>query len=205
LQCPPPGPGFRQNPLETFSLKFDAVEAIYWVCNGKTTSGRFLVASNAIHLRNVPPKYGDFIERLFRSAFEYSPEAYRKDSLCGWGPWLYRPSTMANFPTDGGRDHQHSYGEDMEGVQIHETTDGIFLEIEVPHLKAESLYLEVSGNMLIVRGERLPDAEPRRRSNAAAPGAVNFERLVLLPIKARPGKIRAKLVGRVVRVKILKR
>jgi HSP20 family molecular chaperone IbpA len=166
------------------------------------------VASNAIHLRNASPKFsdlGDLIDRLFRTAFEYSPDAYRKDSLCGWAPWLYGPSATAIFSKDGRGNRQPSYQDDMEGVIIHETVDGIVLEIEVPHLRAESLYLEVSGNMLIVRGERLPEAKPRQRTNAAAPGAVNFERLIVLPIQARPGEIRAKLLGRVVRVTILKR
>jgi HSP20 family molecular chaperone IbpA len=93
----------------------------------------------------------------------------------------------------------------MDGVVIHETLNGIVLEIEVPHLKAESLYLEVSGNMLIVRGERIPEAVSKRRSNRKIPEAINFERLIVLPIQARPGEIRAKLVGRVVRVNILKR
>jgi HSP20 family molecular chaperone IbpA len=163
------------------------------------------LASNAIHLRNVPRKFGDLIERLFRVAFEYSPDAYRKDSLCGWAPWLYQPPAAGIFSKDDHENHKPVDAEDTDGVVIHETLDGIVLEIEVPHLKAESLYLEVSGNMLIVRGERLPEAESKRRTNAGAPDAINFERLIVLPIQARPGEIRAKLVGRVVRVNILKR
>jgi HSP20 family molecular chaperone IbpA len=158
-----------------------------------------------MHLRNAPRKYSELIERLFRTAFEFSSDAYRHDSLCGWAPWLYQPPAAA-ISLDGDlEDRQPSSVEDMDGVVIHETLNGIVLEIEVPHLKAESLYLEVSGNMLIVRGERIPEAASRRRSNTEIPDALNFERLIVLPVQARPGEIRAKLVGRVVRVNILKR
>jgi HSP20 family molecular chaperone IbpA len=158
-----------------------------------------------MHLRNAPRKYSELIERLFRTAFEFSSDAYRHDSLCGWAPWLYQPAAAA-ISLDGDlKDRQPSSVEDMDGVVIHETVTGIVLEIEVPHLKAESLYLEVSGNMLIVRGERIPEGASKRRSNTEIPEAVNFERLIVLPVQARPGEIRAKLVGRVVRVNILKR
>jgi HSP20 family molecular chaperone IbpA len=101
--------------------------------------------------------------------------------------------------------HQSSSAQDMDGVVIHETPNGIVLEIEVPHLKAESLYLEVSGNMLIVRGERLSGSASKRLSHSDISDPLNFERLIVLPIQARPGEISAKLVGRVVRVNILKR
>jgi HSP20 family molecular chaperone IbpA len=158
-----------------------------------------------MHLRNEPRKYGELIERLFRTAFEYSSDAYRKDSLCGWAPWLYQPKAASMSLNGNPEDHQLSPVEDMDGVVIHETSSGIVLEIEVPHLKAESLYLEVSGNMLIVRGERIPEAASKQRSDTDFPDAINFERLIVLPIQARPGEIRAKLVGRVVRVNILKR
>jgi HSP20 family molecular chaperone IbpA len=158
-----------------------------------------------MHLRNRPKNYRELIERLFRMAFEFSSAAYQHDSLCGWAPWLYQPLASA-ICLDGDIDErQPSSIEDMDGVVIHETLNGIVLEIEVPHLKAESLYLEVSGNMLIVRGERIPEAISKRRSNREIPEAINFERLIVLPIQARPGEIRAKLVGRVVRVNILKR
>lgn len=158
-----------------------------------------------MHLRNAPRNYGELIERLFQTAFEFSSDAYRHDSLCGWAPWLYQPPAAA-ISLDGDLgDNKPSSVENMDGVVIHETLNGIVLEIEVPHLKVESLYLEVSGNMLIVRGERIPEAASKRQSNKEIPNALNFERLIVLPIQARPGEIRAKLVGRVVRVNILKR
>lgn len=163
------------------------------------------MASNAMHLRNAPWKYSKLIERLFRTAFEFSSDAYQRDSLCGWAPWLLQPRAAVSSLNGDLEDHQPSSAKDMDGVVVHETLNGIVLEIEVPHLKAESLYLEVSGNMLIVRGERIPEAASKRRSNTKIPDALNFERLIVLPIQARPGEIRAKLVGRVVRVNILKR
>lgn len=163
------------------------------------------MASNAMHLRNAPRNYGDLIERLFRTAFEFSSDAYRQDSLCGWAPWLYQPPEAAIYLDGILEDRQPSFVEDLDGVVIHETLNGIVVEIEVPHLKAESLYLEVSGNMLIVRGERIPETASKQRSNTEIPNALNFERMIVLPVQARPGEIRAKLVGRVVRVNILKR
>ncbi len=163
------------------------------------------MASKAMHLRHAPQNYHELIERLFRMAFEISSDAYRHDSLCGWAPWLYQPPAEAMSRKSEFKDHLPSYTEDMDGVVIHETLNGIVLEIEVPHLKAESLYLEISGNMLIVRGERIPKAPSKRQSNTTIPNAINFERLIVLPIQARPGEVRAKLVGRVVKVNILKR
>ena len=163
------------------------------------------MASKAMHLRRAPQNYDELIERLFRMAFELSSDVYRHDSLCGWAPWFYHPPSKAMSLNGDFENRKSSYTEGMDGVVIHETMNGIVLEIEVPHLKAESLYLEVSGNMLIVRGERIPRAPSKRQSNPAIPNALNFERLIVLPIQARPGEIRAKLVGRVVRVNILKR
>lgn len=163
------------------------------------------MASNAMHLRNAPRKYSELIERLFRTAFEFSSDAYRHDSLCGWAPWLYQPPAAAISLSGDPKKHQPLPADDMDGVIIHETLDRIVLEIDVPHLKAETLYLEVSGNMLIVRGERIPEAASKQQSNTALPDALNFERLIVLPVQARPGEIRAKLVGRVVKVNILKR
>jgi HSP20 family molecular chaperone IbpA len=173
--------------------------------NPKITSWRFLVASKAMHLRHAQQNYRELIERLFNTAFKFSKDAYRHDSLCGWAPWLYQPPLAEICDDIDLEDRKPSPVEEMDGVVIHETPNGIILEIEVPHLKAESLYLEVSGNMLIVRGERLPGAPSKQRSNSKTLEALNFERLIVLPIQARPGEIRAKLVGRVVRVNILKR
>jgi HSP20 family molecular chaperone IbpA len=158
-----------------------------------------------MHLRSAQHDYSKLIERLFQTAFEFSADAYRHDSLCGWAPWLYQPPKAMQSKSNVLENRKPSPSKEKDGVVIHETSDGIILEIEVPYLRAESLYLEVSGNMLIVRGERIPGAPSNRQSSVKTPDAVNFERLIVLPIEARPGEIRARLVGRIVKVNILKR
>ncbi len=163
------------------------------------------MTSKAIHLHNAPKNYTKFIETLFDKAFGPSKYAYLKESLCGWAPCLHQPP-LAGLSSDNPAKDAESYTpDDMDGVIIQETVDAIILEIEVPHLKAESLYLEISGNMLIVRGERMQTMSSDQGGTMARQQPLNYERLVVLPVPARPGEVRARLVGRVVKVNILKR
>jgi HSP20 family molecular chaperone IbpA len=162
------------------------------------------LASRAIHLRKAPQNKEVIVERLFEAAFRAPFAGYRRKSLCGWGLVLDYPPDAAK-PLHREFEHrQPAPPDNMDGVVIRETVDAILLEIEVPHLKAESLYLEISGNLLIVRGERIAGAPPAPQAGDNDGDVLNFERLIVLPAPARPGQVRARLVGHVVKINILK-
>lgn len=162
------------------------------------------MASKAIHLHKAPQNKNIIIERLFEAAFKTPNAGYRKKSLCGWGLVLDHPPDVVK-PSYRESDHRRPVPpDDMDGVVMRETVDAIMLEIEVPHLKAESLYLEISGNLLIVRGERIAGAPPAQQAGDKDRDVLNFERLIILPAPARPGQVRARLVGQVVKINILK-
>lgn len=163
------------------------------------------MASKATHLHNIPRNLDKTIERLFHVAFESSVSAFFKDSLCGWGPLLSVPQATILPSIGDWRNHDHSDPENTEGVLIQETDQNISIEIEVPHLKAESLYLEISGDILIVRGEHLPGTRQNQHSAWSDKDGLYFERLIMLPVLVRPGEIRARLVGRVIKINITKR
>jgi HSP20 family molecular chaperone IbpA len=152
----------------------------------------------------MPLNLDKTIERLFQVAFESSVTAFFKDSLCGWGLHLSLPQAKI-LPSNGdSRNRAHLAPENTDGVVIQETDNNIVIKIEVPHLKAESLYLEISGNILIVRGEQTPGLRPNRHSGWSNRDGLHFERLIMLPVLVRPGEIRAKLVGRIIKINIVK-
>lgn len=163
------------------------------------------MASRAIHLRKAPQDKNTIVERLFEAAFRAPDASYRQKSLCGWSLVLVYPPDVTKPLLHETADRQSVPLDDTDDVVIRETDDAIVLEIEVPHLKAESLYLEISGNLLIVRGERIAGAPPAPQAGNNNRDVLNFERLVVLPAPARPGQVRARLVGHVVKINILKR
>lgn len=91
---------------------------------------------------------------------------------------------------------------DNPGVVILETETGFRIDIELPKIKEESLYLEISGETLIVRGERMEPLEPSLEQSAK--NRFFFERFIHLPVEVQPGQVRARLVGTIIRVMITK-
>ena len=88
-------------------------------------------------------------------------------------------------------------------VKIRETAETIVIEIELPDIDEESLYLEVSGDLLIIKAERAVLVQPQSGPNRSRkPSPVH--RYVKLPIAARPGNIQARLDGPLLRIKISK-
>lgn len=162
------------------------------------------MASNALPLRNAPQDLKITVDKLFATAFGASPAMYKHASLCGWRslapPYIPTPllSTKArqkkkDWPTDK-----------SPGISIYETSDTIVIEVELPEIKKNSLYLEISGDLLIIRGERLSthstdynDLEQHRRFALV-------QRFIQLPVLARPKEVRAQMVGNIVKISISK-
>ena len=160
------------------------------------------MASKAIHLHNAPPHLNRIVDRLFRVAFEASAAAFLKDSLFGWGPMLSLPQTSLLPSMNDTLDAESPISANTAGVLIQQTDNGIVINIEVAHLKADSIYLEISGEILIVRGECNPDEPLKQDSAWSNPDGLHYERFITLPVTARPGKIRARLIDRMIKIEI---
>lgn len=157
------------------------------------------MAPKAHHISKAPLNWYKTIERLFSVAFNQSAVAYRRASLCGWRP--LSPGAELHTLLAGDEHDDRNWNSDREsGVIILETDMGIRIEIEVPEIKEESLYLEVSGDTLIVRGECVEPLEPSQMQSTT--NRYLFQRFIQLPVEAHPGQVQARLVGRTIRVTI---
>jgi len=155
------------------------------------------MASQAIRLKSDVPQAVFTVEQLFAAAFGPEPLDYHYKSLFGWRPLALNPDGPplgSEKPAPGSQ----------PGVTVYETEALIVVEVEMPAIEEESLYLEISGNMLIIRGNRLHPGNPNR-GRTARRTAKEVHRCVQLPVIARPGEVRARLNGNIIRVVIRKR
>ncbi len=162
------------------------------------------MAPKAHPIGKVPSSRHKSIYRLFAAAFNQPKGLFERISLCGWRPLASSIDPLHPLLAEHAQDDMGDAGQDDSNVAVKETDVGITIEIDVPEIKEDSLYLEVFGDTLIIRGERL---EPiyRMQWHAHDPQHGNlFQRLVQLPVLARPGKIRARLMGTTIRVDIKK-
>lgn len=158
------------------------------------------MAPKARHLNKVPLNWYQTVDRLFAVAFMQSTAAYRRVSLCGWRP--LSPGAQLQ-PLLTATEDGAPWAQDNEtGVVIQDTETGISIEIEVPEIKEESLYLEVSGDTLIVRAESVEPLKPSQVNSNK--NRFLFQRFIHLPVEANPGQVQARLVGRTIRVIITK-
>lgn len=158
------------------------------------------MAPKAQHISKAPLNWYKTVDRLFAAAFNQSSSAFKHASLCGWRP--LSPGVQLQPLLTGGEDDGQWAVMDSPGVVILETETGFRIEIEIPEIKEESLYLEVSGETLIVRGERTEPLEPSPEQSIK--GRFFFERFIQLPVEVRPGQVRARLLGHIIRVVITK-
>lgn len=161
------------------------------------------MAPKAIHLKKGVRNIYVTVEQLFEAAFGPSPREYQLKSLLGW-----RPIQPGAAPEPIEVDHKRSKStrrpKDLSpGVKVFETDEMIVVEVELPPIEEESLYLEISGDLLIIRGNRV---SPNRRNHPNSPKqrARKIYRYVQLPVVVRPGEVRARLEGNTVRVMISK-
>jgi HSP20 family molecular chaperone IbpA len=166
--------------------------------------GKSAMASKAIRLKSDVSKAVFTVEQLFAAAFGPEPIEYHHKSLLGWRPLVQNPDDFPFRSEEPTPPDQPSLSDAPPGVKVYETEALIVVEVELPAIEEDSLYLEISGYMLIIRGNRLhPNAS--NRVHAARHAEQEVHRCIQLPVFARPGEVRARLDGNIVRVMIRKR
>jgi HSP20 family molecular chaperone IbpA len=162
------------------------------------------MASKAIRLKRDVSKAVFTVEQMFAAAFGPEPVEYHHKSLLGWRPLAQNSDASPFWAEKSATPDQASAPDAPSGVKLYETEALIVVEVELPAIEEESLYLEISGYMLIIRGNRLhPNAS--KRVHAARHADQEVHRCIQLPVIARPGEVRARLDGNIVRVMIRKR
>ncbi len=159
------------------------------------------MAPKARPLNNQLPHTAISVDALFAAAFHKSHRIYQRESLLGWRPVL-KDTPLPELPekSTGYKKKSPSFSNSPD-VKIKETSDIISIEIELPDIDEESLYLEVSGNLLMIRAKKIPPKRPGPKP-AKAHKSVLVHRYVQLPFSAKPGHIQARLEGSVLRIKI---
>jgi HSP20 family molecular chaperone IbpA len=166
--------------------------------------GNPAMASRAVRLKNEVPKAVFTVEQLFAAAFGPEPLEYHRKSLFGWRPLPLNPGGFPFKVENPVPTARTLSPEAHPGVKVYETEALIVVEVELPAIEEESLYLEISGSMLIIRGNRLfPEAT--HRTGTARRADKEVQRRIQLPVIARPGEVRARLNGNIIRVMIRKR
>jgi HSP20 family molecular chaperone IbpA len=162
------------------------------------------MASKAIRSAKGVPKADFTIEQLFEAAFGPEPLEYHHKSLLGWRPLALVPGSPSHWIEQAAPPGRSTSYDDSAGVKVYETETLIVVEVELPAIDEESLYLEISGYMLIIRGNPLHANSPSHRL-AARYNKKKVHRCIQLPVLAKPGEVRARLEGNIVRVMIRKR
>ncbi|HJV86705.1 MAG TPA: Hsp20/alpha crystallin family protein [Noviherbaspirillum sp.] len=120
----------------------------------------------------------------------------------------FKPSTQTNLPAKSDIDDAFfipSMGWSMLGGDVFEDDKRIVVRIEVPGLDKNDIDIEVSGNSLVVRGEKRferEDTEGRYRVLQCAYGS--FERLVPLNTAVKADQAKASYRNGVLRVELPK-
>lgn len=161
------------------------------------------MASKAIHLKRGFKNAFITVDELFEAAFGRKPGRYRTESLLGWRPLVPDSVPSAFRLQEKAAGHGKRPSVTPPDVKVYETEELIVVEVELPAIEKESLYLEISGDLLIIRGNRVPDEQRRHIKPSQKTGRAVY-RYVQLPVVVKPGEVRARLDGHVVRVTINK-
>jgi HSP20 family molecular chaperone IbpA len=155
------------------------------------------MGSMKLDLRSEPKNFQKALAQYFSTAFGPSPALYRHVSLCGWRP-LIAPGLLCGS-------HAPSNGPSLPGIEIYETDDGMTIEVALSRIKEESLHLAVSGQRLIIRGERI-DGDPLQTATSVAwRSNPLFQHLIRLPETVNTGGFRAQMKGDIVRIDFARR
>ncbi len=160
----------------------------------------------ALPLRSAPKNFHKTVDRLFAAAFGPSPAAYKHASLCGWWPLSTAYPSPTSLLTTGSREVGNIWpANNTPGVSVHETKDAIVIEVELPEIQENSLYLEISGDLLIIQAQRSQDRSVRHHDLDQRHQGELVERFIQLPVIARPQEVRARLVNNMIKINISKR
>lgn len=155
------------------------------------------MGSMKLDLHNKPKNFQKALEKYFSSAFGPSPALYRQISLCGWRP-LIDPRMLSG--TDA-----PSNDPLLPGIEIYETDDGMTIEVALNRIKEDSLHLAVSGQRLIIRGERINGSPAETATSVAWRSNPLFQQLIRLPETVNAGGFRAQMKGDIVRIDFARR
>ncbi len=162
------------------------------------------MAPKAIHLKRGVQNIYITVDQLFDAAFSSTKREYEHKSLLGWRPLTPDFTPPPYWSKNKSRDVTETPAAPSPGVKVYETDEMIVVEVELPPIVEESLYLEISGDLLIIRGNRVP-VRAKNRAKSHKQTARKVYRYVQLPVAARPGEVRARLEGNTVRVVIRKK
>jgi HSP20 family molecular chaperone IbpA len=158
------------------------------------------MGSRKLDLRSAPINYDRTVVRIFSAAFGPSPSYYRQISLCGWRPLIdHRKSDPSPMRLRPNKSKDASFG-----IEVYETPEGMTIEVALSVIREESLHLAVSGEKVIIRGERIMK-ENRKALPAVAQSKPHFRHAIALPSTISTGAFRAQLEGGVVRIEFVKR
>jgi HSP20 family molecular chaperone IbpA len=159
------------------------------------------MGSRKLDLRSAPINYDRTVARFFNAAFGPSPSLYRQITLCGWRP-LIDHRNHHDSPKRSRRLKVSPPKSMSSGIQVYETPDGMTIEVALSVIREDSLQLAVSGEKLIIRGERITH---RRAVAPAPPLRPCFRYDIALPETISPGAFRARLEGDIVRIDFSRR
>ncbi len=162
------------------------------------------MGSMKLDFRSAPGNFHHTVDQLHQAAFGPSPSLYRQLSLCGWRPLIdYRAQRGALF-SNRVVNHRSTCTDKASCVAIHETEDGITIEVALASIKEDSLHLAIAGKMVIIRGELRPTGQNNEPMIIKKSGKSVFQRIIRLPTNVDAGGFRAQLVDDIVQINFAK-
>ncbi len=132
-----------------------------------------------------------------------------------WGPGGQDPFTAMRREMDRlFEDFSHHAPGALEGRQgrllrpamdAHETEKALEVTVELPGVSDKDLEVRLENNVLTIRGEKREESRPERRNAHVverSDGA--FQRSLMLPFRADPGKVEAEFEHGVLRIRVPK-
>lgn len=157
----------------------------------------------ARHMRNSLHERTISVDELFAAAFKKSKFFYQRESLLGWRPVT---NDYAQYKIDSERQSSFRNKSSLANspdINVHETAESIFIEVMLPEIDEESLYLEVSGDLLIIRAKKVNAGTKNSGRSEKTDGSL-VHRFVKLPVAAQPGNVQARLENSLLKVIINK-
>ncbi len=157
----------------------------------------------ARHMRSRPQDRAISVDELFAAAFDNPNFYYQRESLLGWRPVTHNSAPRRVQGVPGSSAGEKPSYRNSPDIIVKDTPEAILIEVSLPEINEDSLYLEVSGDLLIVRAQRAVSNENQSEQSKKSDKSM-VHRYVKLPVAAQPGNVQARLENQVLRVKINK-
>ena len=154
--------------------------------------------------------YQKNVEKLFDEVFTNPSFSYRKNTMYGWMPldemFNDTPISMAWGPgADLGFKTQGNPYRIEPDIFVHEDRTELIIDIHLPDLIRDSLYIEVRDNILSVRGKQyITDDSYSRDFGFNEFRFREFHKFFPLPVSTRPDLISAQFKGSAIRIRVRK-